>query len=93
MSFLHRAKTKKETDSPSAIIATSTGYVHYDGNGVYSISSRSQDPSSYEHHYDRTELVELMQTLMTALILSGMSESELETILMAFFKEKEDGGQ
>ena len=90
--FFHR-KAKKETDSPSTIILTSTGYVHYDGDGVFSISSVTRDLSSYEHHYDRIAMVELTQALMTILIASGMSRSELETILMDFFKNTEDGGQ
>ena len=90
--FFHR-KAKKETDSPSTIILTSTGYIHYDGDEVFSISSVSRDPSSYEHHYNRIATVELTQALMTILIASGMSKSELKNILMEFFKDTEDGGQ
>jgi len=92
MRSLFRRKAQKETDFPSMMITTFTGYVHY-SNGIYSISSRTQDPSSYEQHYDRTEIVELTQTLMSILIASGMKDSELKNILMEFFKEKEEGEQ
>ena len=93
MRSLFRRRTHKETDSPSTIILTSAGYVHYDGDGLYSVSSVSWNPKSHEQYYNRNSIVELTQSLMTILIASGMSGSELKNILMEFFKDTEDGGQ
>jgi len=94
MSFIHRhIKKQNETNSPSVIITTYNGYVHFDGERLFSISSRFSCEGDYEQHYDRTGIVELTQSLMTLLILSGMPEPELKNILMDFFKAKEEGGQ
>ena len=91
MSFLHRTKAKKETDSLITLIQTPTGYFHPNGYGVFPIFSISY-PSSQEQ-FDRHEIVAFIQDLMSILIASGMLKSELERVFVEFLKEKEEGEQ
>ena len=81
---------KKETDLIT-LIKTPTGYFHSSGYGVFPVFSMLY-PSTQEQ-FDHHEIIAFTQDLMTILIASGRSRSELERIFMEFLKEKEDGEQ
>ncbi|MDY0246366.1 MAG: hypothetical protein RBR26_05525 [Methanosarcina mazei] len=70
---------------------TPTGYLHSSSSGVFPVFSMTY-PSSQEQ-FDHHEIIAFIQDLMTILIASGRSKSELKRVFVEFLKEKEDGGQ